>query len=64
MIVTEIAAKNQMRTLVEDAASMAAVNDLPIDRLRGVALYNPARDAPLTSLSSFDAAKQAVTKIS
>jgi hypothetical protein len=60
---SEIVAKNEMRTLVEEATSMATANGLPLDKLRGVALYNPKRDAPLTSLGSFDAATKEVTRI-
>src|SRR5258708_15528716 len=59
----EIAAKNAVRTLVEEVASMAVNNGLPLDKLRGVALYDVGKDAALSSLPAFDSAKQAVTKI-
>src|SRR5258708_35181299 len=63
MTVTEIAAKNEVRTLIEEAISMSVATGLPLDKLRGLALFNPVRDAPLRSLSSFDAATKAVTEI-
>jgi len=42
---------------------MASANGLTLDKLRGIALFDPTRDARLTSLSSFDAATKAITKI-
>jgi len=42
---------------------MAVANNLPPDRLRGIAFYDTERDSRFTSLAPFDAARQAVTKI-
>jgi len=39
---------------------MAVAGEVPIERLRGIALFDPERDALLTSLSSFETARQAV----
>jgi hypothetical protein len=56
-------AKNEVLTLVQEAASMAAASGLPLDKLRAIAFCDPSRDARLTSLGSFDKAKQAVASI-
>lgn len=55
----EIAAKNAVRTLVEEAIATG----LPLHRLRGVALLDQSRDAPLVALTSFNVAAQAITAI-
>lgn len=42
---------------------MAVTNDVPLSELRGVALFNPMRDAKFTSLETYDAATQSVEDI-
>jgi hypothetical protein len=51
--------KNEIQALVEEAAA----SGLPLDRLRGVGLYDTEKDAHLTSLKSFGNAEQAVIRI-
>src|SRR5260221_560046 len=63
MMVEELAAKNEIRALVEETISMAIAAGLPITNLRGVAFFNPERDKPLTSLNSFEKAGAATSKI-
>src|SRR6266852_6264210 len=57
--VPEIAARNAIRAFLEQVIATG----LPFDRLRGVAGFNPERDAPLTALTSFEAASQAIAKL-
>jgi len=62
--VTEVGdAKGVTRGLVQEAIAMAIAKNLPPDRLRGVALFNPDRDAPLIALGSFKTATQTIMKM-
>jgi len=63
IISDEAAAKNSVRVLLQEAASMALTGGLPISMFRCAALYDPERDARLTSLASFQAARRAVVVI-
>ena len=56
-------AKNSIRTLLYDAVAMAVGQQLPITELRGIALFDPRRDARLTDLASFAAAAPAIITI-
>src|SRR4029077_20957318 len=56
-------AKTALRTLVKAAASRGAAGSWPLDRLRGIAFYDSEQDVLITQLSSFDAARQAVSGI-
>ena len=56
-------AKDETRTLIQEAVSMAIAKDLPLNTLMGVAFRDPGKDAPLISLHSFNVVKQAVTNI-
>ena len=56
-------AKNSVRTLLYDAVAMAVGQQLPITELRGIALFDPRRDARLTDLASFAAAAPAIITI-
>jgi hypothetical protein len=57
--VPESAAKDAFRTLVKEAIATG----LPLDRLRGIAHFDPTRDAPLLALISFNVAAQAIGAI-
>jgi hypothetical protein len=59
----ETVAKSAIRTLLEDVVSTMLTKSMPLDKLRGIALFDPERDAVVSSLSSFDAARQSVTDI-
>jgi hypothetical protein len=56
-------AKDSVRAFIQQAVSMAVTNDVPLSELRGVALFNPMRDAKFTSLETYDAATQSVEDI-
>jgi hypothetical protein len=56
-------AQNEFQALVGETTSMAAASGLTLDKLRGTALSDMSRDAQITSLASFDKAKQAITSI-
>jgi hypothetical protein len=60
---TEASGKTEIRTLVEETISMALARELPIERLRGTALFDQSRDELVTSLNSFSGAASAVLKI-
>jgi hypothetical protein len=49
-------AKNELRALIQNAISTAVGSGLEIDRLRGVAFFDTAKDAPIIALSSYAAA--------
>jgi hypothetical protein len=55
--------KTAIRTVLDEAISMAVESESSIDGLRGIALFDSERDAPLTSLHSFEAASQALTGV-
>lgn len=59
----ETAAKDAIRALLGEVTSTMLTKSVPLDKLRGIALFDPERDAILTSLRSFDAARQTVTDI-
>jgi hypothetical protein len=44
-------AQTEFQTLIEETVSMAAAKCVPLDRLRGIALYDMSRDAPITALA-------------
>jgi Apea-like HEPN len=56
--VTANAIQTSVQGLINDAISMAVNAELPLDALRGVALYNPTRDERFTSLASFTTTAQ------
>src|SRR5258708_6886116 len=60
---TEIAARNALHALVEEATFTAIANGQPIHELRGVALWDTERDETIKQLTSFDAARLAVNEI-
>jgi hypothetical protein len=51
--------KNDIQTLLQEVVA----GGLPLDQLRGVAFYDAAKDARLTSLKSVGAAEQAITMV-
>jgi hypothetical protein len=55
--------KNSMRTLLKESISAAIDASLPLDELRGVALFNPTRDERFISLDSFPTTVQMVATI-
>src|SRR5262249_18416604 len=42
---------------------MATTTELPLAELRGVALYNPLRDAPLLALPTFDTSRETIANL-
>jgi hypothetical protein len=60
---TESLAKCAVREFVEEAISTVLARNLPLDEMRGVALFNPERDYVLTQLACFDVARQAIADI-
>jgi len=49
--------------MIEEAVSLLRAQDLALDRVRGVALFDPTRDALITSLKSFDTAVSAISGV-
>src|SRR6266487_264752 len=56
-------ARNEFRTLVEETASRATSNGVPLDRLHGTAFLDMSRDAQITALPSFEKALQAIISV-
>lgn len=56
-------ARNEFRDLIKETVSMAAAQNVPLDKLRGISFFDSSKDAPITSLSSFAKAAEAVTSI-
>jgi hypothetical protein len=61
--VPELSAKNDLRALVEAAVSKATANGWPVGELRGIAFFDPQRDAQLASLESFAATTAAIVHL-
>ena len=59
----EIVGQNEFRAVVQQATSAAIANGRSINDLRGIALWDLERAAPLRSLSSFGSATLAVARI-
>src|SRR5271166_3546817 len=53
-------AKAGLQAFTNQAASIAVTEGLPLSELRGVAFFNPMRDARFTPLETFVGATQAV----
>src|ERR1700730_16873964 len=63
MVACETGAKIATLGFLEEVVSSAITHGRPVDQLRGVAFFDMARDAALTSLKKFEAAEQAITGI-
>jgi hypothetical protein len=55
--------KDELRALIEETASMAAAQNVPVDKLRGIAHFDSGKDARITSLASFAKAMKALTTL-
>jgi hypothetical protein len=55
--------KANLRAFIDQSVSMAVAGGVPLSELRGIASYNPIRDARFTPLEAFAGATQAVINI-
>jgi hypothetical protein len=62
-VVSLSASKHALQAFIAEAISTGVTEGWSIDNLKGIALYNPVRDAPLVSLNSFDAATKGLSAI-
>ena len=53
----------ELRTLIEKTVAAAIVKEVSLEKLRGIAFFDPARDELITPLASFSEATGAVASI-